>query len=127
MAQRYHEGHDNDNASSPQNRNTNVNINASFYSVVSAALGRKGAKFIEAAMSIKGFGVATSYFITVGDCMADSFRYILGTATARSAISSAAKRIERYYPQENEYQSQLQYIADTTIANNSGIVVLLTN
>lgn len=49
---------------------------ASFYSVATAAV-PQFAIFIDAAVAIKGFGVATSYFITVGDCMSDSFKYIL--------------------------------------------------
>jgi amino acid permease len=60
---------------------------ASFYSVASAAV-PQFSFFIDAAVAIKGFGVATSYFITVGDCMSDSFRYILRSASSSSSSSN---------------------------------------
>ncbi len=49
---------------------------ASFYTVAHAAL-PEFTIFIDAAVALKCFGVATGYFVTVGDCMVDSFHYIL--------------------------------------------------
>lgn len=48
---------------------------ASFYSVAIAAMPEL-AIFIDSAVALKCFGVATGYFVTVGDCMVDSFHYL---------------------------------------------------
>ena len=54
----------------------NAPFTASFYTVARAAL-PESTMFIDGAVALKCFGVATGYFVTVGDCMVDSFHYIL--------------------------------------------------
>jgi len=49
---------------------------SSFYTVANAAL-PQFTILIDFAVALKCFGVATGYFITVGDCMVDAFKYIL--------------------------------------------------
>lgn len=48
---------------------------ASFYTVAVTAM-PQFAIAIDAAVALKCFGVATGYFVTVGDCMVDSFHYV---------------------------------------------------
>jgi|AntRauTorckE5430_2_1112549.scaffolds.fasta_scaffold10125_1 amino acid permease len=48
---------------------------ASFYNVAVTAM-PQFAIAIDAAVALKCFGVATGYFVTVGDCMVDSFHYV---------------------------------------------------
>jgi amino acid permease len=59
-----------------RNRNSSSSPSASFYSVATAAM-PEFAVGIDLAIAIKCFGVSIGYFITVGDCMTDAFRYIL--------------------------------------------------
>jgi len=54
----------------------NAPFTASFYTIARAAL-PESTIFIDGAVALKCFGVATGYFVTVGDCMVDSFHYIL--------------------------------------------------
>jgi hypothetical protein len=71
-------------AATVRDRSYNLNNNkqspaagpASFYSVATAAL-PEFAIFIDAAVALKCFGVATGYFVTVGDCMVDAIHYLL--------------------------------------------------
>lgn len=66
---------------------------ASFYSIASAALPQFTVA-IDFAVALKCFGVATSYLITVGDCMVEAIRYVFQNhldhmdSTAHSAASS---------------------------------------
>jgi amino acid permease len=56
---------------------------ASFYSVATAAM-PEFAIFIDGAVALKCFGVATGYFVTVGDCMVDSFHYLFRNFSAQT-------------------------------------------
>ena len=78
-------------------RNSNGNVNgngqkpASFYTVATAAM-PEFAIFIDGAVALKCFGVATGYFVTVGDCMVDSFHYLFRNFSA--ATETTAEEIE---------------------------------
>jgi amino acid permease len=64
-------------AATVQARNLNGSSSpASFYSIATAAMPQFSIG-IDVAIAIKCFGVSVGYFITVGDCMTDAFRYIL--------------------------------------------------
>ena len=51
-----------------------TNKPASFYTVAITAM-PQFAIFIDIAVALKCFGVATGYFVTVADCMVDAFHY----------------------------------------------------
>lgn len=57
---------------------------SSFYSVANAAIPGYTI-LIDFAVALKCFGVATGYFITVGDCMVDALEYFLPNVTTRHA------------------------------------------
>lgn len=65
---------------------------ASFYTVAISAM-PQFAIAIDAAVALKCFGVATGYFVTVADCMVDSFRYIFRNFSAGD--ESPAEEIEK--------------------------------
>lgn len=52
-----------------------TNKPASFYTVAITAM-PQFAIFIDIAVALKCFGVATGYFVTVADCMVDAFHYV---------------------------------------------------
>ena len=58
-----------------------TDIPCSFYSVANAAVPGY-TSLIDIAVALKCFGVATGYFITVGDCMVDALDHILLTGDA---------------------------------------------
>ena len=64
---------------------------ASFYTVATAAM-PEFAIFIDAAVALKCFGVATGYFVTVGDCMVDSFHYLFRNFSAN--YETATQKLE---------------------------------
>lgn len=72
---------------SPSSSSTPVEYQASFYSVAQAAL-PEFTILIDFAVAIKCFGVATGYFITVADCMVDSFVYLLSDSSSSSEEDS---------------------------------------
>lgn len=51
---------------------------ATFHSVVKESMPSLSS-IVDLAVALKCFGVGTGYFITVGDCMVESFHYFLGT------------------------------------------------
>jgi Amino acid permeases len=71
---------------------TQDNHPASFYSVATTAM-PQFAIAIDAAVALKCFGVATGYFVTVADCMIDSFRYVLRNVSI--GYESPAEEIEK--------------------------------
>jgi len=64
---------------------------ASFHSVASTAM-PAFAIFIDAAVALKCFGVATGYFVTVSDCMVDAFHYLLRNLSVQD--ENVAEEIE---------------------------------
>ena len=64
---------------------------ASFYNVAVTAM-PQFAIAIDAAVALKCFGVATGYFVTVGDCMVDSFHYVFRNFSEQS--ETTAEEIE---------------------------------
>ena len=64
---------------------------ASFYTVAVTAM-PQFAIAIDAAVALKCFGVATGYFVTVGDCMVDSFHYVFRNFS--SLTETTAEEIE---------------------------------
>ena len=61
----------------------------SFYSVSRAAFQwDKSTIFIDFIVAIKCFGVATSFFITISDCLVDAVKWICGTGTCASILTN---------------------------------------
>jgi amino acid permease len=73
---------------------TQENTPASFYTVATNAM-PQFAIAIDAAVAFKCFGVATGYFVTVADCMIDSFRYVFRNVSASD--ESPAEEIEEMF------------------------------
>ena len=63
-----------------QSDSKETSSNASFYSVAQASI-PTCSMLIDIAVALKCFGVATGYFITVGDCMVDAMEYLLQYVT----------------------------------------------
>jgi len=59
-----------------QSQGVQLSQHASFYSVANASLGSSWSMVIDLTVAIKCFGVATSYLITIGDCMVDAVEFL---------------------------------------------------
>ena len=71
--------------------------NASFYSIAQASVSSNFVIMIDLAVALKCFGVATGYFITVGDCMVDAMKYLLPAEDEPISLTTGGTVHDNHY------------------------------